>query len=432
MTQRPAWACLTCVHLVRDDERRERFCKAFPDEIPLAIWSGENDHTRPFEGDNGIQYERITEEGLTAAADVHDGAMIALIPAGEQLDEIAVDPAFDGEPEDQIHLTLFYLGDAIDVDAVTRQQIIDLVTIIAARQVAVTAQAFGAGVFNPDGDEPCLTLLLSGDELAELREGMEEGLEAIGVDLSMQHEPWIPHITLMYTGEPWRYVDLAAARTGDVTFDRIRVAFGGEVTDVELQDALTAHLSGQHDQSTHGHGHIMMHDAAMQFYEDANLTHAQQVAVYDYTTDSFGPINAGLRGEGPISPAHQTTIDDLSAAMRPLPQEATFARHMSSSDFHAYSGDRALKQEELSRMVGQTITHEGFTSTSLHESDISHLERDVQVKIYAPPGTRAVYAEPLSAHKGEREMILDRGTSFKVIDVTPNGDCCVIMTWEVQ
>lgn len=33
-----------------------RCCAAF-DEIPLAIWSGENDHTRPFPGDGGVRFE---------------------------------------------------------------------------------------------------------------------------------------------------------------------------------------------------------------------------------------------------------------------------------------------------------------------------------------------------------------------------------------
>lgn len=36
-------------------------CKAFPNGIPLEIIREEVDHTKPYPGDNGIQYEPIDE-----------------------------------------------------------------------------------------------------------------------------------------------------------------------------------------------------------------------------------------------------------------------------------------------------------------------------------------------------------------------------------
>ena len=35
------------------------FCRAFPEEIPIAIRLGENNHTEPYPGDHGIQFEPI-------------------------------------------------------------------------------------------------------------------------------------------------------------------------------------------------------------------------------------------------------------------------------------------------------------------------------------------------------------------------------------
>lgn len=50
--------CSFCRHLNPGGARK---CKAFPkeDSIPLAIWTGENPHTAPVEGDHGIQFEAI-------------------------------------------------------------------------------------------------------------------------------------------------------------------------------------------------------------------------------------------------------------------------------------------------------------------------------------------------------------------------------------
>jgi len=42
-----------------DTEMTEtNYCEAFPDGIPFEIAYGDNDHTDPFEGDNGIQFEK--------------------------------------------------------------------------------------------------------------------------------------------------------------------------------------------------------------------------------------------------------------------------------------------------------------------------------------------------------------------------------------
>ena len=44
--------CLKCKHYIGDG-----YCQAFLDGIPGEILSGRNDHTKPYPGDNGIQFE---------------------------------------------------------------------------------------------------------------------------------------------------------------------------------------------------------------------------------------------------------------------------------------------------------------------------------------------------------------------------------------
>lgn len=47
--------CFHCKHLATSEKRE---CKAFPDGIPIEIWNGNNDHTKPYKGDNGIMFEK--------------------------------------------------------------------------------------------------------------------------------------------------------------------------------------------------------------------------------------------------------------------------------------------------------------------------------------------------------------------------------------
>ncbi len=50
--------CVKCKYL---KDRKEYKCKAF-DVIPETIWNGDNDHIKPYPGDNGIQFEPAEEE----------------------------------------------------------------------------------------------------------------------------------------------------------------------------------------------------------------------------------------------------------------------------------------------------------------------------------------------------------------------------------
>lgn len=50
--------CSRCAHFhVGSVFGQKKTCEAFPDGIPGEIFLGENDHTQPYKGDNGIQFE---------------------------------------------------------------------------------------------------------------------------------------------------------------------------------------------------------------------------------------------------------------------------------------------------------------------------------------------------------------------------------------
>ena len=53
--------CYSCKNFLKKDEGLYFNCKAFPKGIPIEIIEGENNHKKPFKGDNGIQFEPIEE-----------------------------------------------------------------------------------------------------------------------------------------------------------------------------------------------------------------------------------------------------------------------------------------------------------------------------------------------------------------------------------
>lgn len=224
-------------------------CDAFPAGIPDEIWTNQLDHRLPLEGDHGLQWlaqagydfpeyaftpEALGRTSLTAAAeltaaaaDVMSGAMVALVPAHPA--DLALE---GGEPADQLHLTLLYLGDAVDYPPEAQAQVLQTCRELADGWGTVTAQGFAVAAFNPNGEEPCLVLLCSGNELTELHDAVADEITAS----PEQHQPWIPHVTLAYTADTSLLPGLVD-RTGTVQFDRLRVAFAGQVTDLPLDGA---------------------------------------------------------------------------------------------------------------------------------------------------------------------------------------------------
>lgn len=188
-----------------------------------------------------------------ATSTEHSGAMIALVPSQADLDRLYVD---EGEPRDELHLTLYYLGDAVDVLPEVRDEAVNAVRSMIERRglPVVTARAFGAAHWNPEGDDPAWVLNV-GDVPADERDSealgvvrgmVDEVLADGGVDLAIppQHTPWQPHICVAYSSDEDWY-DRLLTRLGDVTFDRIRLAFGGDVTDLPLgRTATVASTSG--------------------------------------------------------------------------------------------------------------------------------------------------------------------------------------------
>ena len=63
MIKRPKCHKRKCIHfggvkrLKSSEESEVVFCSAFPEGIPEDIIDGDNLHTDPVKGDNGIQYE---------------------------------------------------------------------------------------------------------------------------------------------------------------------------------------------------------------------------------------------------------------------------------------------------------------------------------------------------------------------------------------
>ena len=199
---------------------------------------------------------------VIAAAEVPSGAMLALVPADP--DALALDGVPGAEPAEDLHLTLAFLGDAAAWPPAARASVEALASQLAGVTPPIDGEAFGAGHWNTQGGdrEPSWNLQVGGAALDNFHEHVSNALLELDEQAELipdQHRPWVAHVCLAYSPDPG-LAEQVAARAGELPFDRLRVAFGDQVTDYPLAAAAVAsarhafHLPGKHNQQDHAGG----------------------------------------------------------------------------------------------------------------------------------------------------------------------------------
>lgn len=193
-------------------------------------------------GDCGEGQHRMPDGGcmpnaaMTAAAAPeggHTGAMLALRMTDQDAARLCVT---DGLSMEELHSTLAYLGDADKISPEVREQMVKDVTKLARKMQPFEVEAADITIFNPGTNndrEPALVLGLTGDTLAELY-GRVSKMSWDGYEMPGQFSPYKPHVTLRQPAGDIGRVGSVADRMGPITFDRMRLAFAGDVIDIPL------------------------------------------------------------------------------------------------------------------------------------------------------------------------------------------------------
>jgi len=185
---------------------------------------------------NGLPLDSVVAAAFDNNEDKYDsGGMVALIPSEADLDRLTLDGE---ESRDDLHLTLWYLGDEELTDEKKEDVLREVAHYVDEYGTGpINANAFGVALWNPNGDKAAWVLNV-GDagetpQLAQLRAAVGSGIAQDFV-MPKQHTPWQPHVCIAYSKDD--LADELRERLGPVTFDRIRVAFGRDVYDFELTE----------------------------------------------------------------------------------------------------------------------------------------------------------------------------------------------------
>lgn len=136
-------------------------------------------------------------------------------------------------------------------------------------------------------------------------------------------------------------------------------------------------------------------------------------ALTDYTGGGYEYVNSYLRGQdvpsyGLASAKElQQEIDKSFNNAPPIPKNMIVYREMSGEPL------AGLKP-------GDVFQDKGFVSTTI-KSDLNFAPGASKLEIRVPKGSKGIYIQSISQYKSEQEMLLNRGSKFKVIEENPNG-----------
>ncbi|MER5435030.1 ADP-ribosyltransferase [Streptomyces sp. NPDC002588] len=185
--------------------------------------------------------------------------------------------------------------------------------------------------------------------------------------------------------------------------------FDNLATDAEKHAAAAAELERGTNPwpSSSNHAGQAYGDGYWNDYID-HLDPAGKDALNKYSDHYYTQINGQLRA-GDVRPPITDIVHNMDRVMgtRPVPEDIMVVR-----------GTRIdhLDLDSPLDMEGRTFGDDGYTSTSLGK-DPAFEHQPVIMHWRVPKGTPALWIDHISANKGERELLLARGTEYKVTRV---------------
>ena len=133
-----------------------------------------------------------------------------------------------------------------------------------------------------------------------------------------------------------------------------------------------------------------------------------------YTMSAYSDMNSYLRGQA-SSTYYTNEIKQVTAALEKasLPEEVIVRR---GSDYNILTElGIDISEENKNKLVGAIVTDKGFMSTS--PDPHGGFTKAIEYVIKVPEGSQAMYIDPISVNRGEREILINRGGRYIIEDI---------------
>lgn len=162
-----------------------------------------------------------------------------------------------------------------------------------------------------------------------------------------------------------------------------------------------------------------------------DINDREKMAIQNYTGSQSTVINQyfreGKSGNGGVDDTSKYL--DAVISRNQLTEDVMLYR---GADYKAIGGAMAkdILNGNIDKYIGATIQDKGYVSTSLGAT--TRFQNKVGFQIKAPKGTNGVYVESITSTAGEQEVILPRGTTFRIVEIKKQGSDIELLVEVVQ
>jgi len=174
--------------------------------------------------------------------------------------------------------------------------------------------------------------------------------------------------------------------------------------------------------------------AAMRYHEQNNfswdfwnnsLNDRERDGVRKYTDYHYGTMNSDLRKGNYANSTKKKLIDWTTTALEKSSVKDDIWVYRGMGDMHALSAWTGIPIDELRKKSlqeslvksHQTLTEKAFMSAGVEPSAAWS---GVKLDICIPAGSKAFYVDPISEHQGEAELLIQRNSTFEIMDIKAN------------
>ena len=157
---------------------------------------------------------------------------------------------------------------------------------------------------------------------------------------------------------------------------------------------------------------------------DNDLTKNERHGIYNYTSNDYSRMNRILRGGG-YKVGDDHLIDYCTDGLKKWSVKEDCVVYRGMGDAYAFSAwtnipvDKLADKSVQQSLIGSRLVEKAFMSTGVNSGSAWS---GIRLKVYVPAGTKGMYVDPISAYSGEKELLIQRNSTFEVKDIETDSN----------